>query len=100
MRARTSQSAGNANKSKNTLITLLGHQQKCRLSAQNKHQNPGLVAYRLKRLSSKQEISGSNPAKTYLCSEKLLSTQGNDAKNDERLEKLSPSSWKQQPSPS
>ena len=73
MRARTSQSAGNANKSKNTLIALIGHQQKCRLSAQNKHQNPGLVAKRLKRLPSKQEIGGSNPPRTYFCSTKLFS---------------------------
>ena len=44
------------------------------------------VAQRLKRLSSNQEISGSNPPKTYFYRKELISKKGNNTKNDKRLE--------------
>ena len=45
-----------------------------------------VMAQRLKRLSSKQEISGSKPPKTYFYSKELFSKKRNNTKNDKRLE--------------
>ena len=44
------------------------------------------VAQRLKRLSSSQEIRGSNPPKTYFYRKELISKKGNITNNDKRLE--------------